>query len=178
MTLFTGEMANGIVSIDYIFKNIYKTFSSYRFNFIELIIIASLVLYNFKKKNYLLILFFIFLINTLVMNLRYNISYHLYYILIYLLLFEETIRNLSDKLIRKLIYTVLVIFLINSLNFFIFKDDNFLVTTLNRQNGMEKICNEFIYKIPSNTYENVDYIKYWHNKFNDKNLKKICDEII
>ncbi len=112
------------------------------------------------------------------MNLRYNISYHLYYILIYLLLFEETIRNLSDKLIRKLIYTVLVIFLINSLNFFIFKDDNFLVTTLNRQNGMEKICNEFIYKIPSNTYENVDYIKYWHNKFNDKNLKKICDEII
>ena len=178
MTLFTGEMAKGIVSIDYILKNIYKAVSSYRFNFIELIIIVLLVLYNFKKKNYLLMFFFIFAINTLVVNLRYNISYHLYYILIYLLLFEETVRILNDKLVRKLIYTVLVIFLINSLNFLIFKDNNFLVTTLNRQSGMEKICNEFIYKIPSNTYENVDYIKYWHNKFNDKNLKKICDEII
>ena len=178
MTLFIGEMAKGAVSIDYILNNIYKAFSSYRFSFIELIIIVSLVLYNFKKRNYLLILFFIFVINTLIMNLRYNTSYHLYYILIYLLLFEETIRNLSDKLIKKLIYPVLVIFLINSLNFLILKDNSFLITTLNRQNGMEKICYEFIYKIPSNTYENVDYIKYWHNKFNDKNLKKICDEII
>ena len=43
---------------------------------------------------------------------------------------------------------------------------------------MVKICNELINNIPSDTYKNVDYIKYWHKNFNEKNLKKICAEII
>ena len=116
--------------------------------------------------------------NALVMNYRYFDVYHLYYIFIYLILFVETIRKLDNKLSRKLVYTVLVIIFVNSLNFFVIKDNNFLNATFNRENGMVKICKEFMYKIPSNTYENVSYIKYWHKKFDDKNLKKICDEII
>lgn len=178
MTEFTGEMANGIVNVDYITANIYKAFSYYKFNLIELFIITSLVLFNYKKKNYLLILFFIFIINTLVMNFRYYDVYHLYYVFIYLLLYVETIRKLDNRLCRKLTYIAILVFFFNSLNFFIVKENNFLNKILNRENNMVKICNEFTNNIPPVTYESVDYIKYWHSKFDEKNLKKICAEII
>ena len=178
MTEFTGEMANGIVNIDYILKTIYQTFSQYRFNLIELFIITSLVLYNLKIKNNLIIIFFIFILNALIMNFRYYDVYHLYYMFIYLLLFVESIKKIENKLSKKLIYTVLIVIFINSLNSFIIKDNNILNATFNRENGMVKVCKEFIYKIPSDTYENVSYIKYYHKKFDDKNLRKICDEII
>ena len=112
------------------------------------------------------------------MNFRYYEIYHLYYVFIYLLLFVEAIRKLEKKLSIKLLYFALLIFFINSLNFLVIKEDNFLSKTLNRENSMIKICKEFVLEIPSGTYENVDYIKYWHNKFDDKNLKKICKEII
>ena len=109
MTEFTGEMANGFVNIDYIFKNINQIFSQYRFNLIELFIITSLVLYNLKIKNNLIILFFIFILNTLIMNFRYYDVYHLYYMFIYLLLFVENIKKIENKLSRNLTYTVLIV---------------------------------------------------------------------
>ena len=111
------------------------------------------------------------------MNFRYNDLYHLYYIFIYLLIFVETIKKIENKLSRKLIYIVLLIICVNSLNFFVIKDNNYLSAILNRENGMVKVCKEFIYKIPSNSYD-VNYIKYWHKKFDDNNLRKICNEII
>ena len=112
------------------------------------------------------------------MNFRYNDVYHLYYMFIYLFLFVESIKKIENKLSRKVIYTLLLVMFVNSLNFFVIKENNFLSATFNRENGMVKVCKEFVYKIPSNTYENVNYIKYWHKKFDDKNLRKICDEII
>lgn len=112
------------------------------------------------------------------MNFRYYDVYHLYYLFIYLLLYVETIRKLDNKLSSKITYIVLLVFFFNSLNFFVVKENNFLNKILNRENSMVKICNEFIYNIPSDTYENVDYIKYWHKNFNEKNLKKICAEMI
>ncbi len=178
MTEFTGEMANGVVNIDYILKSIFQFFSNYEFSLVELLLIILLIFINLKKKNYLFVLFFIFFINTLVMNFRYYEVYHLYYVFIYLLLFVETIRKLEKKLSIKFLYFALLIFFINSLNFFVIKEDNFLSKTLNRENSMIKICKEFVLEIPSGTYESVNYIKYWHNKFDDKNLKKICKEII
>ena len=178
MTEFTGDTANGIVNFDYVITNIYKAISYYKFNLIELFIITSLVIFNYLRKNYLSILFLIFIINTLVMNFRYYDVYHLYYLFIYLLLYVETIRKLDNKLSRKLTCIVLLVFLLNSFNFFVVKENNFLNKILNRENSMVKICNEFIHNIPSDTYENVGYIKYWHKNFNRKNLKKICAEII
>ena len=178
MTEFTGDMANGIVNVDYVLASIYKGISYYKFNLIELFIITSLVLFNYIRKNYLSILFLIFIINTLIMNFRYYDVYHLYYLFIYLLLYVETIRKLDNKLSKKITFIVLLVFFFNSLNFFAVKENNFLNKILNRENSMVKICNEFIYNIPSDTYENVDYIKYWHKNFNEKNLKKICAEMI
>ena len=92
--------------------------------------------------------------------------------------FKKLKPEIENKLSRKLVYTILLVVFVNSLNFFVIKDNNFLNATFNRESGMVKVCKEFVYKIPSNTYENVNYIQYWHKKVDDKNLKKICDEII
>ena len=112
------------------------------------------------------------------MSLRYGEVYHLYYIFIYLILFAESIKKLEKKLSHKFVYFALVIFFFNSLNFFVLQENNFFSKTFNRKNSMIKICNEFVFKIPSDSYESVDYIQYWHQKFDDKNLKKICNQII
>ena len=178
MTEFTGDMVNGTLNFDYFLKKISTVFSNYKFSFVELILIVSLILINLKKNNYLFVLFLIFLINTLIMSFRYSEVYHIYYIFIYLILFAESIRKLEKKLSLKFVYFALVIFFINSLNFFVLQENNFFSKTFNRTNGMVKVCKELVFKIPSDTYESVNYIKYWHQKFDDKNLKKICDEII
>ena len=112
------------------------------------------------------------------MSFRYGQMYHLYYVFIYLIVFAETIKKLERKISLKFVYFALVIFFVNSLNFFVLQDNNFFSKTFDRKNSMIKVCKEFVFKIPSDTYESVNYIKYWHQKFDDKNLKKICDEII
>ena len=177
MTEFTGKLANGVVNVDYILKNIFQVLSFYRFNLIELVIIIFLIFFNFRKKNYLFVIFFIFIINALVMNFRYIEVYHLFYTFIYLILFVETIKKIDSKLSFFFTQIVLVVFFINSLNFFILRDDNFLNDILNRENNMLKICNQFQFNISPKTYESVEYLKYWHTKIDDTEIKKICSEI-
>ena len=181
MTEFTVnsvEMANGIVDIDYIFRNIKQAFSYYRFNVIELLLLILIFLVNLKNKNYFFILFFIFIINTLVMNFRFNPAYHLFYVFIYLVLFAEMIKKMENRLSNIFSCIALVIFLSNSVNFLILKENNFLNEVFNRESGMLKVCKEFKFNTTPNSYETVEYVKYWHNKINDKKIKKICDEII
>ena len=54
---------------------------------------------------------------------------------------------------------------------------NFLDEIFNRENAMLKVCNQLKFNISSNTYESVEFIKYWHTKIDDDKIKKICDEI-
>ena len=43
---------------------------------------------------------------------------------------------------------------------------------------MLKICNPYRLESQLNSYEeSLEYIKYWHNKIDDKEIKKICDEM-
>lgn len=178
MTEFTGEMANGIVDVDYIFKNIKQLFSYYNFNVIELLLLILIILVNLKNKNYTFVLFFIFIINTLVMNFRYGIFYHLFYVFIYLVLFLEMIKKMDNRLSTIFTYIALVVFLTSSINFLILKENNFLNEIFNRENAMLKFCNQFKFNTLPNSYETAEYIKYWHTKINDEKIKKICDEII
>lgn len=178
MTEFTGKLAHGAINIDYILKNIFQVFSSYKFNLIELLIILLLLVINLKNKNFILIIFSIFLINTMVMNIRYISVYHLFYIFIYLILFTESIKKINKELSLKFTYLTLIVFFINSLNFFIIKEEGYFKEILFRENGMLKVCNEFKFNISSGTYESVDYIKYWHTKFDDDKIEKICKEIL
>ncbi|MBD1135896.1 hypothetical protein IDH21_05825 [Pelagibacterales bacterium SAG-MED47] len=177
MTEFTGNLAGGTVNLDYIFENIFQFFSSYNFSFVELFLLFLLFLINFRNKNYFFVLFSIFILNVLVMNFRYSDLYHIFYIFIYLILFSELTKKIDPKLSTKFSYLLLIIFFSNSLNFFIFKENNFLDSIYNRGNGMLKVCNEFKFNIIPPTYENVQYIKYWHSKIDDDKIEKICNEI-
>ena len=94
------------------------------------------------------------------------------------MLLIENINKLEEKTSIRFILVAFIIFFINSLNFLIIKKENFLSQIYNRQNSMIKVCNEFIYQIPSNSYENVNYIKYWHMRIDDEKINKICKEII
>ena len=175
MTEFTGSLANGVINLDYIFGNILKFFSNYKFNLVELFLISLIFIINIKNKNYIFGIFFIFVLNTFIMNFRYLPTYHLYYVFIYLIFFTIGIKNLQLNLSIKLSYFALVLFLINSLNFFIFKSNSYQI--FSREKGFSKICNELNNDIKSNTYENLQYIKYYHNQLNDVSIKKICDEL-
>ena len=177
MTEFTGGMSNGVVNIEYIFKNIKQLFSNYNFNVLELLLLLSIILVNLKNKNYTFVLFSIFIINTLVMNFRYNDSYHLLYVFIYLVLFLEMIKKMKHSLSTRLTYIALVVFLTNSTNFLILKENNFLDEIFNRENAMLKVCNQLKFNISPNSYESLEFIKYWHTKIDDDKIKKICDEI-
>ena len=178
MTEFTGGMSNGVVNFEYIFKNIKQLFSNYSFNVLELLLLILIILVNLKNKNYTFVLFFIFIINTLVMNFRYYDIYHLFYVFIYLVLFLEMIKKMKDSLSAKFTYIALVVFLTNSTNFLILKENNFLNKIFNRENAMLKVCNQFEFNITPNSYESVEFIKHWQTKIDDDKIKKICDEII
>ena len=175
MTEFTGSLANGVINLDYIFGNILKFFSNYKFNLVELFLISLIFIINIKNKNYIFGIFFIFVLNTFIMNFRYLPIYHLYYVFIYLIFFTIGIKNLQLNLSIKLSYFALALFLINSINFFIFKSNSYQIFL--REKGFSKICNELNNDIKSNTYENLQYIKYYHNQLNDVSIKKICDEL-
>ena len=178
MTEFSKNYAYGAINTEYILQNIFQFFSYYRFNLIELFIILSLLIINLKNKNYILIIFLIFLINTLVMNFRYSNVYHLFYVFIYLILFTESIKKFRYNLSLKFSYFVLFIFFTNSFNFFVIKEGGNLKKIFNRENVMLKICNELKFSNGSGANKGVVYIKYWHTKINDEKIKKICDEIV
>ena len=178
MTEFTNNLANGVVNATYLIQKILQFFSNYRFSLLELIFILILIFFNFRIKMYSVGLIVIFIINTLVMNFRYNEFYHFFYMFIYVILLVENMKTLNEKTSIRLTIVALIIFFSNSLNFLIFKKENFLTQIYNRQNNMMKICDEFKFKMPVNSYESVDYIKYWHTKLDDKKIEKICKEII
>ncbi len=178
MAEFSKNYAYGAINTEYILQSIFQLFSYYRFNLIELFIILSLLIINLKNKNYILIIFLIFLINTLVMNFRYSDEYHLFYAFIYLILFTESIKKFKYNLSLKFSYFVLFIFFTNSFNYFVIKEGGHWKRIYNRENVMLKICNELKFSTSSGANKGVDYIKYWHTKINDEKIKKICDEIV
>ncbi len=178
MTEFTGSLANGVIDLNYVLENIIKFFSNYNFNLIELFLITSLFIINIKNKNYIFGIFFIFILNTLIMNYRYLPTYHLYYVFIYLIFFTISIKNFRLNLSLKFSCIALVLFFINSFNFFVFKDNDYRFTKVfSREKGISKICNELNNNIKSDTYENLQYIKYYHNQLTDDSIRKICENL-
>jgi len=176
MTEFTGNMANGIISIDYLLENVFQIFSGYKFSKLELILLLFLIFLSFRRKKNNIVLFIIFLLNSLVMNFRFNEIYYIFYSFIYLFLFTELIKKFERKEAFKLSCVVLFLFFIDSLNFFSLKRENFIDKVLKRENAMIKICDQINFKIVPNSYETVEYIKYWHNLLDDEKIKKICIE--
>ena len=68
--------------------------------------------------------------------------------------------------------------ILNSFNLFIVSEDNNtkLTKIFNRDLGMKNVCEEIKNIKISNSYENVEYIKYWHSKIDEKKILKICND--
>ena len=172
MIEFTGTFANQGINLNYISNILWKLFSSYKFNFLELILVLIVVCLNFKKNKLIFILFLIFIINALIVNYRYAPVYQIYYLFIYIVLIAEAVKdlNLRNGLIISII--ALIISTSNSLKYFIY--DNNLTNILDRRVGIKKVCDEINFNVKSDTYENVAYMKYWYKRFDDNTLEKIC----
>ena len=167
----TNKTARSI-NFDYIKIYVSQFFSDYKFSKIELLLFIGLILANLKNKIINFVIILIFIVNTLIINFRYAEYYYIYYIFIYLILFSEMVKKLDSKLSIRFTCVALIIFSINNINFLFFKK-NFFNEIFHRENNMLKVCNE--YKLGNK--KSWEYIKYWHNKIDDKKIKKICNEI-
>ena len=162
-----------LINFDYIKINLNHFFSDYKFSKIELLLFIGLILVNLKNKSINFPIILIFIVNTLIINFRHAEYYYIYYIFIYLILFSEMVKKLDSKLSIRFTCVALIVFSINNMNLLFFKN-NFFNEIFYRENNMLKVCNE--YKLGRK--KSGEYIKYWHNKIDDKKIKKICNEIV
>ena len=173
MIEFTGTFANQGINLNYISNILGKLFSSYKFNFLELILVLIVACLNFKKNKLIFGLLLIFIINSLIVNYRYVPVYQIYYLFLYIVIIAEAVKGLNLKKGLTISIIALIISTSNSLKYFIY--DNNLTNILDRDVGIKKVCDEINFNVKSDTYENVDYMKYWHKKFDDNTLEKICN---
>ena len=186
MSEFQSSFAGGSIDLSYVLHMIYKIFSSYSQNLIELFIIFSILVFTFKKylilKNFnffsLFFLFLVFLFITSINSLRSGPQYHIYYTFCYLIFLVFALNNVNFKTPKLILTTILIVFMFN--NSLINKQDdlpNRLVNIFERKNSMNDICKEFRYGIKSKGDATLEYIRYWHLKFNDKVIKSLCFEL-
>lgn len=178
MTEFTGTFATDNINIEYLKKIFFKLFSNYKFSFVELILISGVVILSAKENKYVIIFFIIFIFNSLIVNYRYLPVYHIYYMFLYLAVLSFCYKSLKLKNTYSITYLFLFFVILNSFNLFIVSEDNNtkLTKIFNRDLGMKNVCEEIKNIKISNSYENVEYIKYWHSKIDEKKILKICND--
>lgn len=186
MSEFQSSFAEGSINLKYLLQMIYKIFLSYSQDLIELLIIFVILIFIFKKKKSLknfdlfslFFLFLIFLFITSINSLRYGPQYHIYYIFCYLIFVVLALDNVNLKISRIILCTIFIVFMLN--NPLINKNEdetNRLVNIFERENLMKEICKEFRYGIKSEGDGTLEYIRYWHLKFNDKVINSLCLEL-
>ena len=179
LTEFTKTYAEGSINVDFLLSSSFDIFTSYNYSFVELftlLMILSLVIKkNINKDNnfvkFVIILFIIFLINVTVNSYRTAQFYHTYYTYCYLILVGVCLNNLNLNFSRYFVYLIFILFLYNNFNAFDYK------TFFNRPNSILSICKEFNHGIKAKSYFTVSHLQYWHHKFDDKVIKKLCNEI-
>jgi len=181
---FTKTFAEGSINLFFLSKNFYEIFTGYIYSNLELlallIIIFLSIKKNYKQNNnylkYLIILFLIFFMNAAISSYRASIQYHAYYTFCYLVLISVSSNNLNLKLSRYFLFFLIIIFSYN--NFYVntfLGNSSYYKQLFNRKNSLTDICNEVKNKKSSkNYYATVDYLKYWHNKFDNNTIKKLC----
>lgn len=185
---FQSSFAEGSIGINYILHMIYKIFSSYSQNLIELFIVFAILIYAFQKylslKNFnffnLFFLFFTFLFITSINSLRVAPQYHIYYTFCYLVFIVSVLNHLNLKNSKLILTVTFLVFLFNNslINKYNNTSDNRLVNIFERKNSAKEMCKEFRYGIkPDESDQTLEYIRYWHLKFNDKVIQSLCIEL-
>ena len=181
---FTKTFAEGSINLFFLSKNFYEIFTGYIYSNLELLALLIIIFLSIKKNykqynnylKYLIILFLIFFMNAAISSYRASIQYHAYYTFCYLVLISVSSNNLNLKLSRYFLFFLIIIFSYN--NFYVntfLGNSSYYKQLFNRKNSLTDICNEVKNKKSSkNYYATVDYLKYWHNKFDNNTIKKLC----
>ena len=196
LTEFQSMYAGGIVNLKFILETIHTILKSYDQSFIELLLLLSLIFITIKEylinRKLKILLFFsllmIFFLITFINGTRSSVYYHLYYTTCYLLVFNISLNSLNKKYYKIFIFSALTIFSFN--NYFL--KSNFILTKnypikefekkyvelFERKDLISDICKEFRFNVVSNQYDaTLDYLKYWHSKFDDKTINSLCKEL-
>ena len=186
MSEFPAIFAEGSVNFKFIIQMIMKISTSYSQNLAELLIISLILFYSLRKNYksgkshvfYLLTLFLIFILITSINGIRGGAQYHIYYTFCYLIVMASCLNNLNYKISNIFLTFVFIIFFYNSSLIKQFNDLKNKLAIFDRQNSVIEICNEFRYGTPSKRYDaTLNYIKYWHQKFDDKTINSLCKEL-
>ena len=185
LTEFTLTFAEGSINANFLLTSSFDIFTSYNYSFVELLILL-IILFLVIKKNinkdnnfvkFIIVLFVIFLINVTVNSYRPVQFYHTYYAFCYLVLVGLCLNNLSLSLSKYFTYLIFILFLFNNFYVFNYKGGFGYKTILSRPNAILSICKEFNYGEKAENYFTVSYLQYWHHKFDDIVIKKLCNEI-
>lgn len=187
LTEVSSTFAEGTINSRFLLSKSIEIFTSYSFNFFELVLLLFVIFLtiqkNIHKDNYFVILvlafFLIFIINATINSFKYAVNYHVYYIFSYLIVFSICINNLDFKISKYLAYIAVIICLYNTLflNNFQNSDKYSLRFLFNRTGHIKNICQEINFGKKTDGYINVFYLKYYHKKFDDNKIKKLCSEI-
>ena len=124
----------------------------------------------------------IFLMNSTINSFsRGYIYYHSYYTFCYLIILAVCINDLNERYSKYFLYIVFIFFTYNGLYSYSSYDTggpNNYIKTFNRDIYMTEACNQLDLKnFKKNSQINIAYLKYWHNKFDDNVINKICKEL-
>ena len=176
---FTKTFAEGHINIIFLAKNFYEIFSGYIYNIVELLTLLLIVSLSVKKNynrdnkylKYLLLLFLIFFINATISSFKSSIQYHSYYTYCFLILVGVCSNNFSHKISKYFLSFLILTFIYNNL----VTHSAYYKELFKRKNSVVDICKEVkTGKISKNPNANINFIKYWHNKFDDNAIEKLC----
>lgn len=186
LTEFQNTFAEGSINFNFLLKSFYSIFSSYRFNLFELFFLLLIVFFNIKKNYNLnnqhvlivIILFLIFLMNSAIHSYRGYIYYHTYYVFCYLTVLSVCVNDLNNRYSKYFTYFVFIIFAYN--NFFSdFHQKQFdYKEVFNRKIELIEICKDSkLQKDLRKTPYKIHFFQYYQEKFNDKTLNTLCEEL-
>ena len=183
MSEFTKTYAEGSIDLIFLANSFYDIFTGYIYSYLELLILLIIVLLSINKnynKNslylkYIIILLFIFFINATISSYRAGEQYHSYYIFCYLILIGVCTNGFNLKLSKYFLFFLLLIFSYNNYYTNTFSVNSYYKELFSRKNSVIEICNEVkSKKISKKYYATIDYLKYWHNKFDNTAIQKLC----
>jgi len=183
MSEFTTTFSEGSINLIFLANSFYEIFTGYIYSYLELltllIIVFLSIIKNYNKNNfylkYIIILLLIFFINATISSYRASVQYHSYYTFCYLILIGMCTNDFNLRLSKYFLFFLLIIFSYNNFYVNTFSEDSYYKELFNRKNSVVDICNEIkSKKISKNYYASINYLKYWHNKFDDRAIKKLC----
>ena len=174
---------NAKVNLDYFLNLFLIAISKYDYNFskifilliITIISIRNDLLNNNKDKKYVykekILIFISVLFIIYILNLRGFIYYYETYVVIpYVLAFSYFLKNFSEKFSRS-IYIFLIIYFAYC-NFYLSEKKKYgFKYYFTSQSSLSLICSNKIY-YQDNSYR--DFMKYYHHRFDDDFIDKLC----